>query len=90
MLWHRLDRTLARCRPHRKLLTLLFDALVVAICWNFTYLFRLGFDRWWSARPGYDVWVMRRCGGHLLCWCSSWLACRAACGGSRASARSSG
>ena len=58
MLWHRIDRTLARWRPHRKPLTLLFDALVVAICWNFTYLFRLGFDRWWSARPGYDVWVM--------------------------------
>jgi FlaA1/EpsC-like NDP-sugar epimerase len=23
-----------------------------------TYLFRLGFERWISARPGYDVWVM--------------------------------
>ncbi|MDP1533967.1 MAG: SAM-dependent methyltransferase, partial [Rubrivivax sp.] len=34
------------------------DALVIAACWNITYLFRLGFERWISARPGYDVWVM--------------------------------
>ncbi|MDL2337174.1 MAG: nucleoside-diphosphate sugar epimerase/dehydratase [Pseudomonadota bacterium] len=58
MIWHRLDRTLARWRPHRKPLTLALDALVVAICWNFTYLFRLGFERWWSDRPVYDGWVL--------------------------------
>ncbi|ODU99425.1 MAG: polysaccharide biosynthesis protein, partial [Rubrivivax sp. SCN 70-15] len=34
------------------------DALVIAACWNITYLFRLGFERWISARPGYDPWVM--------------------------------
>src|SRR4029077_2216022 len=34
----------------------LADALVIAACWNITYLFRLGFERWISARPGYDVW----------------------------------
>ena len=39
-------------------LTLAVDALVVIACWNFTYLFRLGFERWWSARPGYDLVVM--------------------------------
>ncbi len=58
MIWHRLDRALARIRPHRQPLSLVADALVIAACWNFTYLFRLGFERWWSARPGYDVWVM--------------------------------
>ena len=58
MFWHRIDRALARWRPHRKPLTLLFDGAVVAICWNFTYLFRLGFERWWSARPDYDPWVL--------------------------------
>jgi hypothetical protein len=56
--WHRLDRLLARLRPHREPLSLLVDALVIAVAWNVTYLFRLGFDRWWSARPSYDAWVL--------------------------------
>ncbi len=56
--WVRLDVFLARLRPHREPLTLLIDAAVVAICWNATYLFRLGFERWLSARPSYDHWVL--------------------------------
>ncbi len=56
--WRRLDTWLARLRPHREPLSLLVDALVVMACWNATYLFRLGFERWIGARPGYDVWVM--------------------------------
>jgi FlaA1/EpsC-like NDP-sugar epimerase len=56
--WHRLDRALAKIRPHRRPLSLLIDGVVIALCWNFTYLFRLGFERWWSARPDYDHWVM--------------------------------
>ncbi len=56
--WHRLDRALTRVRPHRRTLSLLIDGLMIAICWNATYLFRLGFERWWSARPAYDTWVM--------------------------------
>jgi FlaA1/EpsC-like NDP-sugar epimerase len=56
--WHRLDRFLARLRPHREPLSLLVDAVVVVAAWNVTYLFRLGFDRWLSARPGYDGWVL--------------------------------
>ena len=56
--WHRLDLFLARLRPHREPLSLLADALVIAVCWNITYLFRLGFERWLSARPGYDTAVM--------------------------------
>ena len=58
MIWHRIDRFLARWRPHRQPLTLLLDGLTIALCWNATYLFRLGFERWWSARPGYDIAVM--------------------------------
>ena len=57
-LWHRLDLVLARLRPHREPLSLAVDALVIAACWNITYLFRLGFERWLSARPGYDPWVL--------------------------------
>lgn len=57
-LWHRLDRLLARLRPQREPMSMAVDALVVVICWNVTYLFRLGFERWISARPGYDGWVL--------------------------------
>ena len=56
--WHRVDRALARLRRHRLPLVLLIDAAVVAVCWNVTHLFRLGFERWISARPGYDGWVL--------------------------------
>ncbi|HEX7638981.1 MAG TPA: nucleoside-diphosphate sugar epimerase/dehydratase [Burkholderiaceae bacterium] len=56
--WHRLDRALARLRPHREPLSLAVDGVLVAIAWNVTYLFRIGFDRWFDARPWYDGWVM--------------------------------
>jgi FlaA1/EpsC-like NDP-sugar epimerase len=56
--WHRLDRALARVRVHRRPLSLLIDGLVIALSWNATYLFRLGFERWLHARPSYDGWVM--------------------------------
>jgi FlaA1/EpsC-like NDP-sugar epimerase len=56
--WHRLDRFLARLRPHREPLSLLMDAWVVIVAWNATYLFRLGFERWIVARPDYDTWVL--------------------------------
>ena len=66
-LWHRLDRALARVRPHRRSLSLLIDGIVIAICWNVTYLFRLGFERWLHARPSYDVWVMLAVVAVYLC-----------------------
>ncbi|MBN8488003.1 MAG: polysaccharide biosynthesis protein [Burkholderiales bacterium] len=56
--WHRLDRFLALLRPHREPLSMLIDGALVALAWNVTYLFRLGFERWLSARPGYDGWVL--------------------------------
>ena len=56
--WHRLDHFLARLRPHREPLSLLVDGLLIAFAWNVTYLFRIGFDRWFDARPWYDFWVM--------------------------------
>jgi FlaA1/EpsC-like NDP-sugar epimerase len=57
-LWHHIDRALARLRPHRQLIALAIDGMVIAVCWNVTYLFRLGFERWLHARPSYDNWVM--------------------------------
>jgi FlaA1/EpsC-like NDP-sugar epimerase len=57
-IWHRLELALARVRPHRQPLSMLIDALVIAACWNVTYLFRLGFERWIGARPAYDGAVL--------------------------------
>ncbi len=57
-IWHRLDLVLARLRPYREPLSLACDAAVVAACWHITYLFRLGFERWQTARPAYDHWVL--------------------------------
>lgn len=56
--WHRIDAFAAALRPRREPLALAIDALVVVAGWNVTYLFRLGFERWISARPGYDGWVL--------------------------------
>lgn len=58
MFWLSLDGFLTRIRPYRQGLSLLLDAAVVALAWQATYLFRLGFERWISARPGYDHWVL--------------------------------
>ena len=58
MNWQRLDALLTRIRPHREPLAPAIDAVIIALCWNFTYLFRMGFDRWLNARPDYDGWVL--------------------------------
>ena len=54
---HIVDSILRR-RPYRELSILLLDLTVVAIAWQATYLFRLGFERWFTARPDYDGWVL--------------------------------
>ncbi len=56
-LWSALDHLLARIRPHREPLSLLIDGTVVFLAWQAVYLFRLGFERWISARPSYDLAV---------------------------------
>ncbi|MBI3345963.1 MAG: polysaccharide biosynthesis protein [Burkholderiales bacterium] len=58
MNWQLLDTLLTRLRPRREALALALDALIVAIAWQATYLFRLGFERWFTARPDYDGWVL--------------------------------
>ena len=37
---------------------MVIDGLLIALAWNVTYLFRIGFERWFSVRPWYDIWVM--------------------------------
>lgn len=56
--WTALDHLLARIRPHREPLSLLIDGAVVVLAWQAVYLFRLGFERWLSARPSYDAAVI--------------------------------
>lgn len=58
MNWLSLDAWLTRIRPHREGLALVLDIAAVALAWQATYLFRLGFERWFSARPDYDHWVL--------------------------------
>lgn len=58
MNWLSLDAFLTRVRPHREALALVLDMVAVALSWQATYLFRLGFERWFEARPDYDPWVM--------------------------------
>jgi FlaA1/EpsC-like NDP-sugar epimerase len=58
MNWLSLDAFLTRIRPFREGLALALDMVAVALAWQATYLFRLGFERWFEARPGYDHWVM--------------------------------
>lgn len=58
MNWLSLDAFLTRVRPYREALALALDMVAVALAWQATYLFRLGFERWFEARPGYDHWVM--------------------------------
>ena len=54
----RVESALTTLRPHREPLSLLIDAAVVALAWQVTYLFRLGFERWITARPSYDSQVL--------------------------------
>ncbi|MFG6468676.1 polysaccharide biosynthesis protein [Roseateles sp. BYS87W] len=58
MNWQSLDTFLTRLRPHRERLALVMDLAAVALAWQATYLFRLGFERWFEARPVYDAAVL--------------------------------
>lgn len=58
MSWLSLDAALTRLRPYRERLALALDMVAVVLAWQATYLFRLGFERWFEARPSYDHWVM--------------------------------
>ena len=56
--WRALDQLLGRLRARRTSLALLTDLALIALAWQATYLFRLGFERWLSARPAYDAAVL--------------------------------
>jgi hypothetical protein len=58
MLWISLNRILNPLRHQRTATVLLADALLIAIAWHTTYLFRMGVERWVYERPSYDTAVL--------------------------------
>lgn len=54
MLWHSLNRVLDQLRPRRQGVVMLADAFLILLAWHFTYLFRMGMERWLHERPSYD------------------------------------
>lgn len=56
-LWVRLDQIMSALHPKRRFVAMAADALIVLACWQLTYLFRLGFERWQPGRPWYDDYV---------------------------------
>ena len=53
-LWSWLDPAMSSLSPRRRWYALGCDAITVFACWQVTYLFRLGFERWQPDRPSYD------------------------------------
>ena len=53
-LWAWLDPVMSNLNPRRRWFAMAFDAATVFACWQVTYLFRLGFERWQPGRPPYD------------------------------------
>ncbi|RZK98979.1 MAG: polysaccharide biosynthesis protein [Rubrivivax sp.] len=58
MIWNRLDRFAHALRPHRQAAIILIDAVLIALAWHITYLFRMGVERWLHERPSYDMVVL--------------------------------
>jgi FlaA1/EpsC-like NDP-sugar epimerase len=58
MLWSRFDRLLDRLRPRRQPVVMLVDAVLIALAWHATYLFRMGVERWLHEPPHYDAAVL--------------------------------
>ncbi|MGZ5132287.1 MAG: hypothetical protein ACXWJ1_13305, partial [Caldimonas sp.] len=56
-LWGRLDAAMSAVHPRNRAVATLADALAILVCWQATYLFRLGFERWQPGRPWYDDYV---------------------------------
>ncbi len=54
----RADHILDRLRQRRQLSVLVADAVLIAIAWHITYLFRMGVERWLHERPSYDNGVL--------------------------------
>ncbi|MGE5450577.1 MAG: polysaccharide biosynthesis protein [Acidobacteriota bacterium] len=58
MMWTAFNRYLDALRPQRQWVVLLADAVLIALAWHATYLFRMGVERWLHERPSYDTAVL--------------------------------
>jgi lipopolysaccharide/colanic/teichoic acid biosynthesis glycosyltransferase len=56
-LWVRLDQAMSAVHPRNRTVATIADAITILACWQATYLFRLGFERWQPERPPYDSYV---------------------------------
>jgi lipopolysaccharide/colanic/teichoic acid biosynthesis glycosyltransferase len=53
-IWPWLDQAMSALQPRRRTIELFADGFIVLLAWHFTYLFRLGFERYQPGRPWYD------------------------------------
>ena len=56
-IWPWLDQKMSTLGPNNRSWATLADALIILGCWHFTYLFRLGFERYQPGRAWYDDWL---------------------------------
>ena len=55
--WSAVEQRMSALRRRNRAYGMLADAVMVLVCWQLTYLFRLGFERWQPERPWYDGYV---------------------------------
>ena len=55
--WSGVEQRMSALRRRNRAYGMLADAVMVLACWQLTYLFRLGFERWQPERPWYDGYV---------------------------------
>jgi lipopolysaccharide/colanic/teichoic acid biosynthesis glycosyltransferase len=55
--WSGVEQRMSALRRRNRAYGMLADAVMVLVCWQLTYLFRLGFERWQPERPWYDGYV---------------------------------
>ena len=55
--WSGIEQRMSALRRRNRAYGMFADAIMVLACWQLTYLFRLGFERWQPERPWYDGYV---------------------------------
>lgn len=71
--WSGVEQRLSALGRFNRVRAMFADAAVVLVCWQLTYLFRLGFERWQPGRPWYDDYVS-------LCVVAAYVLCLALMG----------
>ncbi len=55
--WSSVEQRMSALRRANRVYATISDSILVLACWQVTYLFRLGFERWQPERPWYDGYV---------------------------------